>query len=122
MDGWEGLVMFVNEGYEDFCYLVSVNDNFVVLTDVPSVTAGIDSPRSIDIIYQYLNPSTITIESTTTYRSSQDFTEVDVDSSFYSRSDCPSIINCSLLLIFTALFLFNGVTRFIKKGGIVFGS
>lgn len=114
--------MFVNEGYEDFCYLVSVNDNFVVLTDVPSVTAGIDSPRSIDIIYQYLNPSTITIESTTTYRSSQDFTEVDVDSFFYSRADCPSIINCSLLLIFTALFLFNGVTRFIKKGGIVFGS
>lgn len=113
--------MFVNEGYEDYCYLVSANDNFVVLTDTPRVTASFDSPRTIDVIYQYINPSTITIETTNTYRTSAEFAEVDVDSSFYSRADCPSIINSSLFLIFTALFLFNGVTRFIKKGGIVFG-
>lgn len=115
-------MMFVNEGYQNFKYLVGVSDNYIILTDVSYVDGDWQNPDTIDIIYQYLEPSFLTIESTRTYSNSASFNLVDVSDSFFARKDCLSIIQVQVILIFMILFFINGLTRFVRKGGVFFGN
>ena len=114
--------MFVNEDYSNYKYLVSVSDNYVVLTNRHSVSADWQNPQNINVIYQYFKPSFVTIESTRTVNSSVVYEQVDISDSFYSRADCIDIIFAQFLVIFFVAFIFNGLTRFVKKGGALFGS
>ena len=114
--------MFINESYKNYKYVVSVADNYVVLAKTSSVNADWQNPKTIDVIYQYLNPSFLVIEDTRVFSSSQTFERVDSSQSFFSRADCNSIILSQFLIIFFTIFVLNGLTRFIKKGGVFFGS
>lgn len=114
--------MFIDENYKNYKYVVGVSDNYVVLSKTPSVTADWQSPKTIDVIYQYLNPSFLVIEDTRTFSSSQSFDSVDSSQSFFSRADCNSIILSQFLVIFFVIFVLNGLTRFVKKGGVFFGN
>lgn len=110
--------MYVPEDYENYKYLVSANDNFVVLTNTRNVVASWDNPKSVNVVYQYFIPSIYTISDTVTFSNNKEFTEIETSTSFYDRADCPQLITCSLLLIFFLLFIFNGVTKFARRGGI----
>lgn len=114
--------MFVNNDYLDYKYIVDVSDNYVCLAKRSSVSADWQHPITIDVIYQYLNPSIITLESSKTFSSSQQFSLVDVSDNFFERADCPQIITCELLVIFFIMFVLNALTRFVRKGGVFFGS
>lgn len=113
--------MFVNKDYLNYKYLIDSSDNYVILTNKHSVNGSWQTPEEIDVIYQYLKPSFLTLETTQTFSSVRDFEQIDVNNNFFSRADCLDIIKVQIMIIFFILFLFNGLTRFVKKGGIFFG-
>lgn len=113
--------MFVNDDYSSYQYLVGISDNYVILAKTSSVTADWQNPKTIDVIYQYLNPSFVTIEDTRTFSSSQTFERIETSQSFFARSDSLDLIKVQVILIFMILFFLNGLTRFVKKGGVFFG-
>ena len=79
--------MFVNEDYQNYKYLVKASDNYVVLSNSRFIDGSWDSPDTINVIYQYIKPSWLTIEDTYTSSSSYTFKQVDIDSEFTSRAD-----------------------------------
>lgn len=114
--------MFVNEQYKNYKYVAGISDNYLILTKQSSVTASWNSPTTIDVIYQYLNPSFLTIEAERTFTQDTYFTDIDENSqSFFARADCNSIILSQFLIISLIVFCINGLTRFCKKGGVFFG-
>lgn len=113
--------MFVDENYSNYKYVVAESDNYLVLTNRRSVNASWDSPQTISVIYQYLNPSFLTIEGNRTVSTSVTYPEVEISDSFFARADCLDIIKVQMILIFFIVFLFNGLSRFVKKGGVFFG-
>lgn len=115
-------MLFVNENYKNYKYIVGVSDNYLVLTNCPSVNASYQNPQTIDIIYQYLNPSFLTVEGTRTYSSSTLFEQIETSQSFFARSDCLDLIVVQVILIFMILFFLNGLTKFVHKGGVFFGT
>lgn len=115
-------MMFVNEGYEDYKYVVGVSDNYIILTNQPRVNADWQNPQTIDIIYQYLDPSFITIENTRQYTSTTIFTPIENSQSFFARPDSLDLIKVQVILIFMILFFLNGLTKFVHKGGVFFGT
>ena len=110
--------MFVNEEYKNYKYLVDVSDNYVVLTDQRVVNGSWQEPESIDIIYQYFEPSTLVIESSQTFSNTRTFTQVDTSQNFYDRSDCHEILLSAFLIVLLTCFVINQVTEFIVKGGL----
>lgn len=110
--------MFVNEDYDNYKYLVKVSDNYVVLSNSRYIDGTWEEPDTINVIYQYIKPSWLTIKDTYTSTSSVSFKQIDVDSEFTSRADYIDIfIGCTILVIL-ALFVFKQVTRIFVKGGV----
>lgn len=114
--------MFLNEDYTNYKYLVEVNDNYVVLSNSSYANGDWQNPDTIDVIYQYLEPSFLVIEDTKTYNTSVSFNEIETSQSFYARADCLELIRTQFYILFFILFLFNALTRFVRKGGVIFGS
>lgn len=114
--------MFINENYKNYKYVAGISDNYLILSKQSSVIASWDNPKTIDVVYQYLNPSFLTVEATRTFNTNTYFSEVDESSqSFFARADCNYIIQSQFLIIFFVVFVLNGLTRFVKKGGVFFG-
>lgn len=114
--------MYIDENYDNYKYLVQASDNFVVLTNQSSVSGSWDRPDTIDIIYQYFEPSFLVVESEKTYTNTQTFTRInDIESGFFARPDCLDIIKVQFLVIFFVIFVLNALTRFVRKGGVFFG-
>lgn len=114
--------MFVNSEYLNYDNIVELGDNYVCLTRSSSVDADWQNPKTINVVYQYITPSVLSIESTRTFTSSQTFESIETSDYFFDRADCPQIICCELAVIFFIIFILNGLTRFVKKGGVFFGS
>lgn len=114
--------MFVNEIYKDFKYVVGISDNYLILAKQGQVNADWNNPKTIDVVYQYLNPSFLSIPATRTFSSNTIFSEIDTSQSFYSRADCLGLIVVQFFVIFFVVFLFNAMTRFVRKGGVFFGT
>lgn len=114
--------MFVNSQYLNYKYLVSCNDNYIVLTNQKRVYGDFENIDDIDIIYQFLKPSFLTLEGTMSFSESKSFSEIDIDNNFFSRSDCNEILLSSFIIILISIFILNGLSRFIKKGGVIFGN
>lgn len=117
----EVFMIYVPETYSSYKYLVDYDDNFVVLTNHRVVSGSFDNPNEYDVIIQYFKPSTYTIATSRITRSTQEFESIEVSSDFYDRADCPELMICIFICIFFILFLVNGVTRLVKRGGIFFG-
>lgn len=114
--------MFVNENYKNYKYVVGISDNYLILANRSSVTASWDNPKTIDVVYQYLNPSFLTVEATRQFTTTTYFSEVDTSQSFFARADSLDLIKVQMIVIFFVIFVLNGLTRFVKKGGVFFGS
>lgn len=115
-------MIFVNEQYSDFNYLVSTHDNYVVLTNVRSAYGTWQDPQYIDVIYQYFYPSIYTIETTQSITSEKTFDKIDTTSNIENRADFNFILSSYFIILFFVIFLLNAFTRFARKGGIFFGS
>lgn len=111
--------MFVNEDYLNYKYLVSVSDNYVVLTNRSSISADWQNPKEYNVIYQYFNPSYLTLEATRTTSQSLSFNQIDVSNSFWDRADCHFILLSVFILVLLIMFVVNQVTEFITKGGLM---
>lgn len=114
--------MFVNEGYENYKYLVDVSDNYIILSKDSYVDGTWDNPDTTKVIYQYTKPSTLTIESELTYTTSKDFTKIEQNNNYWDRGDACEITLATFSMIWFILFVINALTRFVKKGGVFFGS
>lgn len=114
--------MYVDEDYLSYRYVVSYSDNFVVLSNSSSVTASWDNPKTINTVIQYLKPSSFFIPSEQTFTNSRTFSRIDVDCDLESRADYPEIMIATFCIGFFIVFLLNGLTKLVKKGGIFFGS
>lgn len=113
--------MFVNNNYSNYKYVVGISDNYLILSKQSSVNADWNNPKTIDVIYQYLNPSFLTVEATRTFTSVTNFSEIETSQSFFARNDCLDIIKVQFLVIFFMIFILNALTRFVRKGGVFFG-
>lgn len=115
-------MMFVNEEYSNYKYVVGISDNYLILAKQSQVNADWNNPKTIDVVYQYLNPSFLTVEATRTFTTTTAFSEIDTSQSFFARSDSLDLIKVQVILIFMILFFLNGLTKFVHKGGVFFGT
>lgn len=114
--------MFVNEYYKNYKYVVGISDNYLILAKVDHVTADWNNQKTIDVVYQYLNPSFLTVEATRTFTTTTYFSEVETSQSFFARADSLDLIKVQMIVIFFVIFVLNALTRFVRKGGVFFGS
>lgn len=115
-------MIFVNEQYSDFNYLVSTQDNYVVLTNVRSAYGTWQDPQYIDVVYQYFYPSIYSIKGTQSITSEKIFDKIDTTSNIENRADFNFILSSYFIILFFIIFLLNAFTRFVRKGGVFFGS
>lgn len=113
-------MIYVNEDYENYKYLVSIADNYIVLTNQKS--AGYESGydyEEIDIIYQYFYPSSCTIQSSKNVRSYTEYQKIDISTDFFDRADCSFILLSVFFILMLAIKVINMVTEFVERGGII---
>lgn len=115
-------MMFVNEEYSQFKYVVGLSDNYLILAKQSNVLADWNNPKTIDVVYQYLTPSFLTVEATRTFTSNTNFSEIETSQEFFARCDSLDLIKVQVILIFMIIFFLNSLTRFVRKGGVFFGS
>lgn len=113
--------IFVNSDYSNYNRLVGVSDNYVVLTNSSYADGTWQQPDEIDVIYQYLTPSILTIEGTRSFTNYQEFERVDITDNDWYRADIPQTLTFSFLLVVGVLFIFNACTRLFRRGGVIFG-
>lgn len=114
--------MFINENYKNYKYVVGISDNYLILSKQSSVSADWNRPATIDVIYQYLNPSFLTVEATRTFTTDTTFSIIETSNSFFARADSLDLIKVQVILIFMILFFLNSLTKFVHKGGVFFGN
>lgn len=107
---------FVNEEYRNYNKLVGVGDNYIILTNKTSA-----ENEQISIIYQYIKPSTMVIEGTRNVYGYTEYKRIETTDNFWARGDAPEIVIAGIVTMFLLLFIINGVTKLVKKGGIFFG-
>ena len=112
-------MIYVNDNYKNYKYLVEVSDNYVCLSDTRIVSADWQNPLTIDVIYQYLTPSTYVIEGTKTYTSEKSFDIIETSQEFWDRADASNIFYSGLVITFFAVFIINQLTRIVKRGGLL---
>lgn len=113
-------MVYVDENYNNYKYLVRASDNYIILTNQRN--AGYTdnyNAEEIDVIYQYISPSTMVIESTETIRGYTEFTEVENRTSeFWERGDISNISTVVAIITILTCFVINGVTKIFIKGGM----
>lgn len=110
-------MIYVNEGYKNYKYLVSASDNYIILTDQKKA-GGNKEYETINIIYQYINPP-ITIESTKQVWNEINYTKIETSSNLFDRADTSNILTCVFFIILLTFYIINRVTEFVERGGIM---
>lgn len=113
-------MLFVKEGYENYKYLVSVSDNYVVLTN-QSKAGGGNEYETIDVIYQYIVPSELVIKGERQVWSETTYKRIETSKNYWDRADVCNIHITAMSITLLALFVINIVTKLVCKGGLVFG-
>lgn len=114
--------MYVNEGYENYKYLVEASDNYIILSNVSYADGSWDAPDTVDVIYQYIKPSILTIESKIRYTTTKEFVKIEQTDNYWNRGDACEITIAGFIMLFFIMFIINGLTRLVRKGGVFFGS
>lgn len=112
-------MIYLNDNYKNYKYLVEVSDNYICLSDTKNVTADWQNPETIDVLYQFFKPSTYAIETTKTYTSDRSFETIKTSQDFWDRADSPALFSVSILVIAFTLFIINILTRIVRRGGII---
>lgn len=106
---------------ENYRYLISSSDNYVVLTNVPSANGSYNNPDYIDTLTVYLKPSTFSFYDEKGYTSTRTFIQVEVSDSFWNRGDVPEILCGFGVLLFLLLLILNIFGKLLRPGGVFFG-
>lgn len=114
-------MMYVDTNYLNYKYVYSYGDNYVALVSRSSVNGSFDNPQNVNVHVQYFSPSTYSFDYIETFRNARSFTEIDVSDDFYSRADCPQLMNTIMFLIFFLFWLLNPLYKFVSRGGLFFG-
>lgn len=105
----------IPSGYK---YIYEVSSNYIALTDTGSVESG----DQLDCYYQYLEPSWLVVHANTVASADLRLSQIqDVSTSDYARADFPEIFASSMILLFFILWIMNGLTKLVHKGGVFFG-
>lgn len=113
-------MIYIDEDLQDYKYLVSASDNFLILSKQSHSTGDFTSPDELDVIYHYINPSITSIKTTYTTYTTSYFPNISsqFSNSIFDRADFPQIFICNFIIIFIFAFIFNQLSKFIYKGGI----
>lgn len=115
-------MLYVDENYSNYKYLVSASDNYIILTNEPYALGSWDSPDTINIIYQYLKPGYLVIEDRKTYTSNVDFRNIsnNISHNWKDRADYTTIICGALIVALITTLIFKGVSKLFVRGGVWF--
>lgn len=111
------MAIYLDPNYSNYKYLVEVHDNYLVLSNSRSVDGTWEFPDTINVVYQYLEPSYLSIPSRLSFSSSRSFSEVSTSSDYWTRSDSLEIFMCGFYILLIILFIVNGLGRLFRRGG-----
>lgn len=108
--------LYIGDIPSDYHYAVFSND-YVTLYRVPTAqNTDLDYYR---IYFNYdgffYSTGTTHVNNFTTYQ------DISVTDSFWYRPDISNIVQTSFLLFFMIIFVFNLITSFVRRGGILGG-
>lgn len=119
-----GFFMFYvsDEIPSSYKYLLDYGSNYIVLTNQSRSYGESGDPDLLSSYICYSSPSFQYLPYNYYSYSSELLTDVssDLTNDFYYACDFPITIILSFLLCFVLLFIFNGLTRLILRGGVLF--
>lgn len=116
-------MIYVNDNFDSrFKYLVDYGSNYLILSKDSSSNGSSGDPDVFPCKLVYLSPSFCELDFSYTSFDSYSFTDVSdqFTTNVYYASDFPIILICSFILLLCLALIFNGFTRIIQKGGILF--
>lgn len=113
-------MIYIDEDLQNYKYLVSASDNFLILSKQSHSNGDWNSPDELDVIYHYINPSITSFKTTYTTYSSTFYNDISsqFSSSIFDRADFPLIFICNFIIILIFAFILNQLTKLVYKGGI----
>lgn len=113
-------MFYLPSEYSDYKYLVSLSDNYVILSTSKAIYGESGDSDTVPCIYQYFTPSIYTIESSFTSEESFSFSDIssDVSSSIFNRADFPIIFICNFIICLIFVWVINQLSKLVYKGGI----
>ena len=115
--------MYINSDYSNYKYLVDYGSNYVVLSTSHGIYGSSGDIDSVPVVVQYFQPSPLTL--VTTYYSYDTMTFNDISdqfsSDFWDRADSPSLFICQFFVCVIIVFVFNQLSKIVKKGGVLGG-
>lgn len=113
----ERIVMYINENYNNYKYLVEPHDNYVILSNKSHISGSSGDADLIPVVYNYYYPS-VSLPGTYSSEQSFSFTSLDLSNNIEDRADFPLIFICGFIIIYTLIFLINQLTKLVRKGGV----
>ena len=113
-------MLYVKDGYEDYQYIVSQSDNYIILTN-QATAGGEDRYETIDIIYQYLKPSELVIEGEKQVWNYTEYQKIETTQNYWERADIHDIHITAMSIVILTLSIVNIVTKLVCRGGLVYG-
>lgn len=110
-------MLYTNDDYLNYKYVVTYSDNYLVLTNTHRVYADYTSPDDINCLVQYLEPSDLRFETVQTFYQNRTFPEVELSSSDWQRSDISKVMIVSFLIVILTIFIYNILSKIFVRGG-----
>lgn len=116
-------MFYVNDNIpSSYKYLLDYGSNYIVLTNSSHLHGSSGDPDIVNSFIVYSEPSFSYLPYRYYSYDSMSLTDVSsvLTNDLYYARDFPLIISVSLLVLFCLLFIFNGFTRLILRGGVLF--
>lgn len=116
-------MIYVHDDFDTrYKFLVDYGSNYLVLSKDSYSNGSSGDPDELPCKLIYFSPSFSELDFTYSTTDSTSYSDVSdfFTSNIYYAADFPIILVCSFLLLTSLTFIFNGFTRIVQKGGIVF--
>lgn len=116
-------MIYVNSDFDTrYKFLVDYGSNYLVLSKSSHSYGSSGDSDAIPCKLVYLSPSFSSIDFTYTTYDSTSYTDIsdDFTSNIYYASDFPITLLTSFALLLCLCFVFNGFSRIVQKGGVLF--
>lgn len=112
-------MLYVNDDYLSYHYIVSYSDNYVVLSNSRRVYGSYDNPEEINVLVQYFSPSDLYFTTTQTFYNDRTFNNIDVTSSDWQRNDLMNVFVIATFMVLLTLFVYNILSKIFVRGGFL---
>lgn len=116
-------MIYVNDNFDtSYKFLVDYGSNYLVLSKDRFSNGSSGDPDVIPCKLVYLSPSFSSLDFNYTSFESVSYSDVsdEFTTNIYYSFDFPMVLICSFILTFSLCLIFNGFTRIVQKGGILF--